>query len=108
MAYQHQSLADGGWQALSLAEQLGNVGSEVSRAIKARGNEERYWSALTRAFELLDLTIADTRWKRRLKELTRTREVLGDAAMNGSEYHATLEDLDRYFFQFAMAARLSR
>jgi hypothetical protein len=29
---QHESLVSGGWAKLSLAEQLGNVGSEVSRA----------------------------------------------------------------------------
>ena len=32
----HQDLADGRWWELSLAEQLGHVGSEVSRAIRWR------------------------------------------------------------------------
>ncbi|MFA5129442.1 MAG: hypothetical protein WC477_00820 [Patescibacteria group bacterium] len=108
MSYQHQSLADVRWQTLTLAEQLGNVGSEVSRAVKARGSEDRYQSAIARALELLDLTIADIRWHDRLKEIVRTREVLADAASHGSEYSTSLEDLDRYFFYFAMAARLSR
>jgi hypothetical protein len=31
---QHQDAAQGGWQRLSLAEQCGHVGSEVSRAIR--------------------------------------------------------------------------
>ncbi|MGH2758719.1 MAG: hypothetical protein ACRDKJ_04045, partial [Actinomycetota bacterium] len=54
----HAELASGRWQTLSLIEQLGNVGSEVGRAIraKAHGNEGRMWLALTRALDLIDLT----------------------------------------------------
>ena len=33
--FQHQSLAEGRWFTLSLAEQLANIGSEVSRAIRS-------------------------------------------------------------------------
>jgi len=105
MAYQHQSLASGRWFTLSLAEQLGNIGSEVSRAKNSNGDVDRSWPAIVRAFELLDLTISDSRWQTRLKELLRTREVLGDAILGGQEYHTTLEDMDRYFYYFALAAR---
>ena len=93
MNFQHKTLAEGRWHTFSLAEQLGNIGSEISRAIKARGDAQRYENAITRAFELLYLTIQDKRWFGRLKELTRIREVLCD------------EDLDRYFYYFAYAAR---
>ena len=105
MAYQHQSLSSGRWFALSLIEQLGNIGSEISRAKNAGNDSDRSWSAIVRAFELLDLTISDSRWQTRLKELLRTREVLGDAILGGQEYHTTLEDMDRYFYYFALAAR---
>lgn len=108
MSYQHQSLAEGRWQTLTLAEQLGNIGSEVSRALRSKDDEARRWSALTRAFELLDLTIADSRWRGRLKEIVRAREILADAALGGTEYGSKMEDLDRYFFQFALAARVSK
>jgi len=108
MEHQHKDLADGRWQTLTLAEQMGNVGSEVSRAVKVENDESRYWSALTRAFELLDLTIADPRLRGRRREIIRAREVLADAALGGAEYGSTLKDLDRYFFYFAMAARGSR
>ena len=105
---QHTSLAAGRWQQFTLAEQLGHVGSEVSRARKAMGNEPRFWSAITRAFELLDLTIEDQRWRRRLRELLRVREVLADAVLGGKEYQSTLSDLDAYFLCFARAAQSGR
>jgi len=108
MPAQHSSLAAGRWQEFTLAQQLGHVGSEVSRTRKAMGNEQRYWSAATRAFELLDLTIEDPRWSSRLRELLRVREVLADAVLGGSEYQSTLSDIDNYFFTFARAAQSSR
>jgi hypothetical protein len=108
MQFQHKSLAEGRWFQLSLAEQLGNIGSEVSRAIRARGDEKRYDAAIVRAFELFYLTIEDPRWGKRLKEVCRAREVFCDAILGGKEYGSTLEDLDRYFTQFAIAARSNK
>jgi hypothetical protein len=106
--FQHQSLAAGKWLTFSLAEQLGNIGSEVSRAIRARGDEKRFEGCVIRALELFELTIQDPRWKKRLKELTRAREVFCDAVLGGTEYGSSLEDLDRYFYYFALSARAHR
>ena len=109
MAIQHKNLAAGQWQKLSLVEQLGNVGSEISRALNWRDKDQKsYENAIDRALELLDLTISDPRWQNRLKEIIRTRELLGDAILGGKEYKTSLNDLDRYFFHFALAARLNR
>lgn len=108
MSAQHTSLAAGRWQQFTLAEQLGHVGSEVSRTRKAIGDEQRYWSAATRAFELLDLTIEDPRWQSRLRELLRVREILADAVLGGSEYKSSLADVDKYFFNFARASQSGR
>ncbi len=108
MPTQHSSLAAGRWQQFTLAQQLGHVGSEVSRARKAEGDEQRFWSAVTRAFELLDLTIEDSRWRPRLRELLRVREVLADAVLGGSEYKSSLTDVDKYFLSFARAAQIGR
>ena len=103
---QHPGLAAGRWFSLSLAEQLGNVGSEVSRAIRWKNKDASLFEkAIVRALELLDLTIQDARWKKRLKELTRLREFLCDAWLDGKEYGTQLQDLDRYLFQFALVAR---
>ena len=109
MLIQHKNLATGGWQKLSLVEQLGNIGSEISRALTWRDkNQKSYENAIDRALELLDLTIADSRWRSRLKEIVRTRELLADAIFGGKGYKTTFEDLNRYFFHFAFAARVSK
>lgn len=103
---QHAGLAAGRWQSFSLAQQLGNVGSEVSRARRWQGKDEKLFDgAMIRALELLDLTLSDSRWKHRLKEIARARELLCDAWFGGKEYASDLEGLDRYFFNFALIAR---
>ena len=105
----HRELAAGRWVRLSLAEQLGNVGSEVGRMLRWRGRDERLAAgAFDRALELLDLTLADARWRSRRREIARARELLCDAALGGAEYGTTLEDMDRYFLAFAVAARIAR
>lgn len=106
--YQHSSLAAGRWATFTLMEQLANVGSEVGRALRAKGDQVRFDNAVSRGLELFDLTIADARWHRRRKELTRMREAFCDAVLGGIEYGTTLEDLDKYFYYFAFAARASR
>ncbi len=109
MPVQHKILADGGWGKLTLFEQLGNIGSEVSRASQWRGKDNTLsQNSFNRALELLDFTIQDSRWRGRLKELVRVREFLCDAFYGGKEYGSTLESLDHYFLQFALAARLKK
>ena len=109
IVHRHRDLAAGRWGQFSLAEQLGNVGSEVGRMLRWRGRDERLMAgAFERALELLDLTLADSRWRGRLREIARARELLCDAAAGGSEYGTRLEDLDRYFLAFAVAARRNR
>lgn len=99
------------WSKLSICEQLGNVGSEVGRARKwhEKGDISHRDKALGCAFELLDLTITDDRWKGpRLKELCRAREVLADVFYGDNEYKDSPEALEKYFYQYALAARLGR
>jgi hypothetical protein len=105
----HRELAAGRWHVLPLVAQLGNVGAEVGRILRWRGQDERLAAAaFERALELLDLTLADPRWLGRLRELARARELLCDAVSGGRDYGTTLEELDRYFLAFAVAARASR
>lgn len=102
----HETLASGQWFTLSLLEQLGNIGSEVSRARRWQTkNEKLFAGAVDRALELFDLTLRDPRRRHRLKEIARARELFCDAALGLNTYQTSLADLDRYFTQFAMAAR---
>lgn len=107
---QHNDLADGRWFELTLAEQLGNVGSEIHRAIMFKEKDEtRYTSACDRALELMDFTLGDRRWNGlRLRELARAREMICDAILGGRGYGTTFEYLDNYFFGFAYAARVRK
>jgi hypothetical protein len=54
---------------------------------------------------LIDITVQDSRWQHRLKEILRVREFLCDAVF-GEKTWGTLEDFDEYFLQFAITARL--
>ncbi|HET7291985.1 MAG TPA: hypothetical protein VFM88_06150 [Vicinamibacteria bacterium] len=105
----HPELAAGRWWTLSLAEQLGNVGSEVSRALRWQGrNPELASGALCRALELLDLTLADRRHQQapaRLREIARAREVVVDFLAGPNQYRSTGPSLQKYFDAYAMAAR---
>jgi len=109
MTEQHRDLAAGRWFAMSLAAQMGNIGSEVSRATRwTSRNPELARAALYRALELIDLTLDDPRHRRsvaRLREIARTREVLVDFFAGANEYHSTGPSLQKYFDQYALAAR---
>ncbi len=86
------------WSQFSLGQQLGHVASEISRArhwgekgdIKSRNN------ALERALDLIDLTIQDTRWRLRLREIVRLREVICDWLSGQKNYDVSLSVLEEY------------
>ena len=105
--FQHKELAAGGWQRFGLTEQMANIGSEVGRARKWQGKDKNlFQGAVERALELFDLTLEDSRWQGRLREIARAREVFLDAVLGGKEYGSTLEESYRYFTQFALASQL--
>ena len=103
------NLKNGKWQALSLAEQMGNIGSEISRALNWKEKDEKLFEkAIERALELLDFTISDPRWQKRLKEIVRVREFICDAVFGDKKYGNSLEDFDQYFLSFALLARAQK
>jgi len=102
----HKELAAGRWFELSLMEQLANIGSEVLRANRSHGKDDKlFWLAVEKALELFDLTLDDSRWKGRRREIGRAREVFCDAVYGGKLYKSSFEDLVRYFDNFAFSAR---
>lgn len=108
MIYQHKALASGHWNNISLMEQVANVGSEVERVIlwQEKGNKDYSKKAFDRALELLDLTICDPKNKKRLKEITRVRELLIDHFWGENQFHSTNKLWRKYFYQFNYACRL--
>ncbi len=101
----HQDLASGRWHSLTLAEQLGNIGSEYGRAQRAmhQGDADRFQNATDRCLELFDLTLVDPRWRGpRLRELARVREAACEEFFSASPDSKSLE---RYFLAFAVSAR---
>ncbi len=102
MSYLHGDSVVERWRRMTLAEQIGNIGSEVSRTASAQGKDEsRFNNALARALELFDLTLSDSRWRGRLWEIGRMREVFCDTVLGGAEYGDSLTSLQKYFDQFA-------
>ena len=89
------------WHTLTLAQQMGNVGSELARA---RHWEEHHdlknrQEAFFRALTLIDLTISDQRWTKRRKELTRFREVTCAWFAMLPDYLISPQDLEYYCLQ---------
>ncbi len=105
----HKDLAGGRWHTMTLAEQMGNIGSEVSRAGLAKDKDKkRFWGAVDRGLELFDLTLSDPRWKGRLLEIGRARDVFCDAVFDGKEYGSTFPGIQKYFDIFALYAMKNR
>lgn len=91
---------------MTLAEQMGNTGSEIHRLVLPQNKDHgRFDSTFDRALELIDLTLADPRRKKGYKEIARVREVLCDIYFGQNQYDTSLEALDNYFFQFGLVAR---
>ena len=110
--YQHKGLASGRWYELSLAEQFGNIGSEVHRTINwFIKNDDRFLPAFDRTLELFDLTISDKRWLKRNKEICRSREYFCELLFETKysvELERELRSFDKYFTDFAIYARKNK
>lgn len=91
------------WQALSIFEQMGNIGSEVGRAFNAKrcGDEASMTGALYRGLDLIDATSEKLARERspKLREVLRAREQFAELSD---------ESLEKYFMEFALAARGNR
>jgi hypothetical protein len=109
MKYQHQQLASGRWAEMPFFQQMANIGSEIERTIKWKKEDNKEYSQLAfeRALELLNLTIADIKNIKRLKELTRLREILIDYFEFDNEYNSTDKSWRNYFYAFNFASRLN-
>lgn len=108
--FQHTTLAEGRWAQMSLAEQMLNIGSEISRANrwKSKNNAEQCRKAVYRALELISLTIDAQRGKHDLGEFTRLYEVVCDYYLGDNEFNSDGASLQKYFDAFAYSCCRNR
>lgn len=103
MATHHKGLNLEQWRQLSFEYQLGNIGSEITRARiwDEKGDNEQRNRALERALELIDLTLQDTQ----AGEIKILRDVVQDKLAMKNAYDCPLDTLENYFLPFALLAR---
>lgn len=96
------------WSRMSIFEQMGNIGSEVGRTLmaKRRNDQVSLVGALYRGLNLFDITaeLASKKKSSRTREILRAREQFIEAATTDKDD----PNLENYFMQFAIAARLKR
>lgn len=100
------------WAKLDIFNQMGNIYSEVGRSFKTQGqdNSSDHDAAVTRAIELFDVTVellTDIK-SPKAREVLRAKEQFLEVVMNTRATQESIQSLDRYFMQFAIAARLNR
>ena len=97
------------WSRMSIFDQMGNIYSEVGRSFNAkrRGDEAGCLKAVERAIDLFDSTVSVlvTKKSPKSKEVLRAKEVYLDAIYKKND-SVDNQDLERYFMQYAVAARL--
>jgi len=96
------------WHKYNLAQQLGNIGSEILRAVNREkiGDLPGRQNALERALELIDFTLSDISHRSRLKEIVRLRELVAANYVGDDYYRVSLNDLQNYLLPFALLARI--
>ena len=99
MAIQHTGLTIEVWGKMPFLKRLGNIGSEVFRAIKwkNKGNVEYGDLAFERALELFDLTYQTELSESQLKELCRLREFWVDYYKYDNVYKTDVKFWENYF-----------
>lgn len=92
---------------MNIALDLGNIGSELSRAQawEARGDNASRNQALIRALEILDKCIVSAAQLGQLKELTRLREIIADLLVLGKIFEVSIAQAKNYCLNFALVAR---
>ncbi len=100
------------WSKMSIFDQMGNISSEVGRAISAKkqNNKKNMDNAVFRALDLFDATTEELIKKKsaRSKEVLRSKDQFLTIIYEKNPKPEELNSLDRYFMHFAVAARLNR
>jgi len=99
------------WSKLSIFEQMGNIYSEVGRSHNAKRNNDMKacQQATFRAIDLFDTTVDVLSQQKspRAKEVLRAKDQFLHTIYDDVSKES-IESLDHYFLNFAIAARLNR
>jgi hypothetical protein len=101
------------WATLNIYEQMGNIGAEVGRAIKAKkeGKDERVQGAIERASDLFNATACNLAGKqqfRQIVEVLRARDEFLGLFYDDKFTPDNADSIERYFTHFAIASRIMR
>ncbi len=100
------------WAQLDIFNQMGNIYSEVGRSFKTRdqGDVTGQQRATNRAIDLFDATISTliARKSPQSREVLRAKEQFLNTINDAHASESSIQSLDRYFMQFAIAARLQQ
>ena len=83
----HRSLNPEKWAKYSKGQQILMIANEINRAKNwiAKKQAAETNLAYERAFELIDLTVEDKKWKGRNRELLRFREIISELYCNSNK-----------------------
>lgn len=99
------------WSRFTIFEQMGNIGSEVGRIFKAgtQNDTEAVKQGVNRTLDLFEATtdslINQKSQSGRLKEVLRAKDQFLQIVINQAFNSKEARDIDRYFLNFALAAR---
>jgi len=87
MTVWHKAMDSAKWNRYPRERQILMIGSEFARAknLLRDGVNDEVAQCYERAFELLDLCAMDPKWRPRLRELLRFREMLGELYLDLSK-----------------------
>jgi hypothetical protein len=111
--FYHKQLAGGRWFELSFIQQMGNIGSEVYRAIKwfREKNEKRFRISFEMALELFELTIKDSRYENERINVIKYRSLFFNVLTNYENTQnpeSKLDLLNNKFYEYGLVANEER
>jgi hypothetical protein len=87
------------WFALSLVEQMINIGNEVKRAVRFDADEKKKSMFLDKALVYTDLTMQDPKNARVVPELQISKEVLEDYKGN-HDINCSKQEIEKYYMTY--------
>ena len=100
------------WANMTIFDQMGNISSEVGRSFNARrqGQTENERLAMVRALDLFDATIDNLIANKsvRAKEVLRSKDHYLSALLSPVYDEKAGASIEKYFMQYAIAARLNK